>query len=107
MCEDHLYWLAVCDRWLDDVNFQKGPALFFFKSRAGADPPADSGCDSPQGASERLCTGLSRHSKAERAELARRGMTAAASLLADKPFLFGDSPRGADATLGAFVMGVL
>lgn len=29
MLEDHLYWLVVADRWLDDGNFAKGPARFF------------------------------------------------------------------------------
>ena len=29
MCEDHLYWLLVYDRWADDANFKRGPAKFF------------------------------------------------------------------------------
>ena len=48
--------------------------------------------------------GLYRHSADERRELARRAVAACAALLGDKPFLFGDEPRGADATLGAFAV---
>ena len=29
MCEDHLYWCAVHDRWMIDANFDKGPRNFF------------------------------------------------------------------------------
>ena len=39
----------------------------------------------------------------EREELSRRGLEAVATILADKPFLMGDAPCGADATLFAFM----
>jgi hypothetical protein len=29
MAEDHLYWVAVYERWMDDENFRKGPIVFF------------------------------------------------------------------------------
>jgi hypothetical protein len=29
MCEDHLYFSVLASRWLDDVNFARGPAEFF------------------------------------------------------------------------------
>jgi glutathione S-transferase len=29
LCEDHLYWLVIADRWLIDANFARGPAQFF------------------------------------------------------------------------------
>jgi glutathione S-transferase len=51
--------------------------------------------------------GLSRHSREEQAQLAQRSLAAAAALLGEKPFLFGDTTCGADATFGAFVMSVL
>ena len=51
--------------------------------------------------------GLARHTRVQRAELAERDMDAAAALLGDTPFLFGDAPHGVDATLGAFVMSAL
>jgi glutathione S-transferase len=51
--------------------------------------------------------GLARHGAPERAELARRAVKNLGALIGDKPFLFGDAPRGADATLGAFVQNLL
>src|SRR5262249_9536241 len=29
MLEDHLYWILVIDRWMDDGNFASGPRNFF------------------------------------------------------------------------------
>jgi glutathione S-transferase len=29
MCEEHLYWALVAERWVDEENFAKGPAKFF------------------------------------------------------------------------------
>ncbi|SFK45062.1 glutathione S-transferase family protein [Methylocapsa palsarum] len=106
MCEEHLYWLMVADRWLDDSNYENGPARFFdstpfplktllktvVRRKIRRDAKGQ---------------GLYRHSEAERAELAKRDLAAAAALLGDKPYLFGDSPHGADATLGAFLIGAL
>jgi glutathione S-transferase len=106
MCEDHLYWLCVGDRWLDDANFQKGPAHFFEGAPAPIRPLIQAMIRRKVRRAA-YAQGLSRHSSAEQAELARRGMAAVSVLLADKPFLFGDSPRGADATIGAFMMGLL
>jgi glutathione S-transferase len=47
--------------------------------------------------------GVSRYTDAERETLSRRGLDAIATLLGDKPFLMGDKPCGADATLFAFL----
>ena len=51
--------------------------------------------------------GLGRHDAASKLELARRDFFAISDILADKPFLFGDEPRGADASVGAFVIAAL
>ncbi len=51
--------------------------------------------------------GLGRHDAAERLELAKRDFFAISDLLADKLFLFCDEPRGADASVGAFVIAAL
>ena len=46
LCEDHLYWLVLAERWMDEGNFAKGPARFFeFRSRS---PAADSPRDDPR-----------------------------------------------------------
>ncbi|WP_374544813.1 glutathione S-transferase C-terminal domain-containing protein [Rhodoblastus sp.] len=106
LCEDQLYWMVVADRWLDDANFARGPARFFDSAPAPLRPLI--------GAMVRRkirnaawAQGLLRHTPEERRLLARRSLEAVATLLGDKPFLFGDEPHGADATLGAFALAAL
>ncbi|MCI4677974.1 glutathione S-transferase family protein [Rhodoblastus acidophilus] len=103
LCEDHLYWLVLIDRWLDDENFAKGPAHFFDTAPALLRPFLR---NMVRGKIRKAAhsQGLFRHNAEERRELARRGVGACAALLGDKPYLFGDRPHGADATLGAFAM---
>lgn len=103
LCEDHLYWLALAERWMDESNFNKGPAHFFDSAPAPLRPFLRRMI---RGKIRQalLAQGLYRHTPDERAMLGRRAMEAAAALLGDKPFLFGEEPRGADATLGAFVL---
>jgi glutathione S-transferase len=106
MCEDHLYWLFVCDRWLIDANFDKGPARFFDAAPAPIRPLIKWIVRRKVRAST-VAQGLGRHSIEERRILARRAWQAAATLLGDKPFAFGDQPHAVDATLGAFTIGAL
>jgi glutathione S-transferase len=102
MLEDHLYWLAVSDRWMNDANFNKGPVRFFDVAPAVLRPliiPLVR-----RNVRRNLAgQGLGRHTEPERAELARRAVAALADMLGDKPFLMGDAPCGADATALAFV----
>jgi glutathione S-transferase len=105
-CEDHLYWIAVADRWLDDANFEKGPAHFFDAAPAPLRPLLKAFIRRKV-RRDAWGQGLARHTPEQRRELARRGFQSFAALLGDKPFLFGDRPHGADATLGAFAMGAL
>jgi len=106
LCEDHLYWLIVADRWLIEENFKKGPAQFFEAAPAPLRPLIGALIKRKirKGA---LAQGLFRHSPEQRRELARRGFSAISTLLAEKPFIFGETPCGTDATLGAFAMGGL
>jgi hypothetical protein len=39
MAQDISYWALLDARWMDHANLAKGPALFFFRSLAGADAP--------------------------------------------------------------------
>jgi len=106
MCEDHLYWIMVDARWLDDDNFARGPAKFFDAAPAPIRPIVKAFIR--RGLRRTLRgQGLGRHSAAEIAELGRRDLGALAAILGDKPYLFGEKPRGADATAGASVMACL
>jgi glutathione S-transferase len=102
MCENELYWASVHNRWLDDANFNRGPATFFDAAPAPIRPLVK--IMVRRGIRKALyAQGIGRHSNEEIAELARRDIAALAAILGDKPFFFGATPCGADATLAAFV----
>ncbi len=54
-----------------------------------------------------MTQGFGRHSQAEIAELGIRDIDALATILGDKPYLMGEKPCGADATVFSFVAGML
>jgi glutathione S-transferase len=106
MCEEHLYWAVVALRWLDDANFAAGPAQFF----AAVPWPLRLVVERlvrRKVARAAFAQGLARHSEAERNRLAIRDIDALAALLAGKPFLMGEAPCAADATVFAFVAHLL
>ncbi len=92
--EDHLYWGMVYFRWAIPENFEKGPAVFF----AGApDEVREAG---REGMARTLHgQGFGRHAPDEVADLAARSLAALAEMLGDGPYLLGQKPCGADATL--------
>jgi len=106
LMEDHLYWAVARVRWLDQANFDRGPAQFF----RGVPAPV-------RGLAERLVRykvrktlwgqGLGRHSEEDLVALASKGVTSIADILGDKPYLMGNVPCGADATLFAFAGSLL
>jgi glutathione S-transferase len=102
LCEDHLYWLGIAERWLIDANFNKGPAQFFDAAPAPLRPLIRAVIRNKVRKAA-VAQGLYRHSADERRELARRAVAAIAIILGDKPFLFGDRAHGADASVGAFL----
>ena len=104
LCEDHLYWLVLGDRWLIDANFAKARRSSSIAAPAPLRPLIGAFVRAQDSPGCRSGQGLYRHSPDERRELARRGFAALSVLLGDKPFLFGDAPHGADATLGAFAL---
>lgn len=98
MVEDQLYWAMVYTRWAIDANFEKGPAHFF-------DGLPEEAQDAARQAQRRKVLGyldgqgIGRHSLDEIARLARHGYAALAALLGDRPYLLGDRPCGADASI--------
>lgn len=106
MIEDNLYWVVVHDRWVDDDNFRKGPRRFFDRVPAPIRPlivPLIR--RKVRGALHGQ--GIGRHSEEEIQALGMRSIAAIADFLSDKPFFFGANPTGVDATVFAFVAGVL
>lgn len=106
LMEDNLYWAVARVRWLDRGNFDRGPAQFFRRVPAPM-----------RGLVEHLARskvrqmlwnqGAGRYSDDELTALASHGVGAIADILADKPYLMGARPCGADATLFAFASALM
>ena len=96
MAEDHLYWAMVDFRWNDDTNFNLGPRNLFRKL-----PPVLRTLVANKVRSDIVKSlyghGIGRHSKAEITALADHDFQALATMLGEKPFMFGDTPTNLDA----------
>ena len=106
MCEDHLYWLIVQARWVDGDSFERGPASFFNAVPAPLRPFIKS-MVRRQVRRNLHGQGVGRYSAAERTILADRALASLSAILGGKPYLMGDKPCGADATVFGFVGGTL
>lgn len=103
MAEQQLSKIMVCERWLIDGNFEKGPSQFF----ADAPPAARATVirEARKGvATTMLGEGTGRFSDEERMQLATWDIGAIAMHLGDQPFLFGDAPTCADASVAAVLI---
>lgn len=106
MLEEHLYWAVVHARWMDDVNFDKGPRTFFRKIPAPIRPflvPMIR----RQIRRALYAQGMGRHAPEEIVALGTRSIDATAELLGPRPCMMGSEPTGLDATAFAFVAGAL
>ena len=106
MCEDHLYWIAVRGRWLDDANFVRGPARLF-DSAPPLLRPLLRNFVRGQLRKSLHAQGAGRYTDEEATRLGLRDIETLGTLLGDKPYFFGDGPCGADATFFAFISGAL
>jgi glutathione S-transferase len=98
MCEEHLYWALVAERWCIEENFAKGPAQFFKAVPVPLRPLVQFMVH--RKVRKRLdLQGFGRHSRSEQAILAKADIDAIATLLGDKAFLMGERPCGADAAV--------
>jgi len=97
MCDEHLYFALVCDRWLNDANWEVLREEFFamipklvrgFVTKKIRQQVRDS----------MHAQGIGRHSVEERLVRADMDIKAIMALVGDKPFLFGDTPTAADAS---------
>lgn len=95
MFEDRMASIVGHERWLESDNFERGPAMFF------AAVPEAMRATVIADTLERVragyqISGIGRHSRAERMQLARRDIDAAAVLLGDKAFFLADHPTAID-----------
>ena len=104
--EHHVYWALVGARWVDPGNFAKGPAHFF--DGAPEDRREKLREDAQFRVAENyLLSGLGRHAPDDDVELAVRSLYALSLQIADKPYLMGEVPCGADATAFGALSGIL
>lgn len=106
MCEEHLYWAIVNARWMDRENFEKGPKTYFDDAPAPLRPFVIAAVKRSVKRSMKG-QGFGRHTGDEIETLAKRDLDALSAYLADKPFLLGDEPCGADASVWSSVASVL
>jgi len=98
MCEDHLYWAALHVRWMVDENFDKGPRQFFASAPAPLRALAVA-ITRRQVRRNLWGHGMGRHTDAEMDQLVLPDIDAVSDILADTPYLMGESPCGADAAV--------
>ena len=106
LCEDHLYFALLESRWMDRATFKKGVGTMFGIVAPPLRPLAKIMMRRMNAARLRG-HGLGRHTRDDIAQLAEKDIEALAVLLGDKPFIMGDEPGGADATVFGFVTSIL
>jgi glutathione S-transferase len=106
LCEDQIYWAIVYDRWLDDAMFDRGPRQFFNVIPALLRPLIIS-MVRRQVRRDLHGQGLARHTPDQVATLACRAIDAVADFLGSKPYLLGDTPCGADASVFPIILNLL
>ena len=102
LCEDHLYWVVINDRWANKENFERGPRMFFDAAPAPLRPLLRRIVRN-QVVKSSKAHGMGRHSTAEIHALAERGIEALSGILGDNQYFSGDKISGADATIFAFI----
>lgn len=106
MCEEHLYFCAVHERWGKDENFDKGPRTFFEQVPAPV-RPLISRLVRRQIVARVKAQGIGLHNDDEINQLAARDFASLADLLGDRPYILGDAPTATDACVHSFVASAL
>jgi glutathione S-transferase len=105
LAEDHLYWLMVASRWLDD-EWWPNIANGFFGFVPGLLRGFVSGLARKQVAKTYDLQGLGRHTLEEQKGFARRDLDALQGALPKQGFLFGPQPGIYDFTVAAMLAGI-
>ncbi len=106
MIEEHLYWVIVYSRWMDDANWPALKSLFF-----GSIPfpvrPLITGIARKSVAKALDGHGIGRHTAEEIYDFGKRDMRALADYLGDAPFMMGDRPALIDAVVYAAIANII
>jgi glutathione S-transferase len=106
MMEEQLDFALLDSRWMDDVNFAKGPMKFFH----GVPAPLRPIVVAMVRRKVRQALhgqGMGRHTNAEIAQLGSRSIDAVATYLGYSAFFMGAEPSAVDATMFGFLAGAL
>ncbi|MEM1434254.1 MAG: glutathione S-transferase family protein [Pseudomonadota bacterium] len=105
LAEEHLYWLMVASRWLDDDWFPNVVTGFFGIAPALIRPLVAAGARR-QAAKTYDLQGLGRHSPEEQRAFAHADLRAIEQAVGDGPFLFGTEPTVHDFAVAAVLTGI-
>ena len=106
MAEEHLYWAIVWSLWGVDENWVGLREAYFANVPAIVRKPI-AGMIRKGVLRNARGHGLGRHLFKDQCARAIEDMEAISETLGEKPFFHGDTPTGADATLGAFMSGIV
>lgn len=100
--EEHLYFLVLCERWLDDASWPRVRSDYFgqlpLPLRVGLPPVLRRAIRR-----DAHGQGLARLDAEQRLERGRADVQAIATMLGDGPYFFGDRPSTVDATAYGFI----
>jgi glutathione S-transferase len=103
MMEEHLYFLNGHQRWMNDVNFWKGPYQFFADAPAPL-RPIIARIVRRNVKKTYLAQGVGRHSDSERLQLAKSDLLSIENMIAPNNYLLGDNISGFDASVFPFLL---
>jgi glutathione S-transferase len=111
MLEEHLYFVVLYQRWIEDEGWAKYRPVFAEYARNIGVPgllmPIALASVRRQCVAAIRGQGTGRHSPAEVVAVGKRLFGAVSELLGDKPYVFGDRASSIDATTYAFTASVL
>jgi len=96
MVENQLGWAVAWFRFMDEANFEKGPAHWFDGAPEAIRPQLKQQLLDQVGINLRA-VGIGRHAPEEIVELGARSLWSLSVTLGDQPFLMGDRPTSVDA----------
>jgi glutathione S-transferase len=105
LAEDHLYWMMVASRWLDDDWWPNVVEGFFGTVPKLIRPLVTSRVRKQMQLTYNL-QGLGRHSYEEQEGFAKRDLEALNAAVEGRTFLFGDTPNVFDFTIAAMMAGI-
>jgi glutathione S-transferase len=105
LAEDHLYWIMVASRWLDDTWWPNVVDGFFHIAPALIRPLA-AGAARRQVRQTYELQGLGRHSISEQRGFAERDLQALEDAVDGFDFLFGNTPNIFDFTVAGVMSGI-